>query len=252
MDNQANTIDQVIDQLDAIIADSVKNNDPLGFFAYIYRRTTAQIKQAILDGKFEDNARMEKFDVHFANKYLDAYRDYHAGKPVCGPWAVSFDIKNTRLTILQHIILGMNAHINYDLGLTAAEFTEGAPIESLKNDFMRVNTVLASLVDELQVKVGRVSRLMFLLDWAGKRSDEAIMNFSMEKARQQAWNLATILSELDDQERQSKLNKVDQKIADLGKIVKLPPGRLIKLLVGLVSAFEEKNVSTVIKKLEAP
>jgi hypothetical protein len=155
MNNQAKTIDEVLEQLDAIIADSVKNNDPLGFFAYIYRRTTAQIKQAILAKKFEDNERMEKFDVLFANKYLDAYRDFHNGSAVCSPWVVAFDVKTDKLTILQHIILGMNAHINYDLGMSAAEFSEGGPTDSLKNDFMKVNDVLASLVDELQVKVGR-------------------------------------------------------------------------------------------------
>jgi hypothetical protein len=82
----------------------------------------------------------------------------------------------------------MNAHINFDLGLTASEFSEDGRIDGLKNDFMQVNEVLAGLVDELQVKVGRVSRLMFLLDWLGARKDEAVMHFSMTKAREQAWN----------------------------------------------------------------
>jgi quinol monooxygenase YgiN len=102
MNSKAKTIDEVIEQLDAIIAESKKNNDPSGFFAYIYRRTTAQIKQAVIDGKFDDNARMEKFDVHFANKYLDAYSDYQNGLTVCSPWAIAFDAKKEKLTILQH------------------------------------------------------------------------------------------------------------------------------------------------------
>jgi len=246
------TIDEVLERLDEIIALSSANNDPLGYFAYIYRRTTAQIQQAIQESKFEDNPRMEKFDVHFANKYLQAYTDYQEGKVVCSPWAVAFDIKNTRLTILQHIILGMNAHINYDLGLTAAEFTKGAPVESLKNDFMLVNDVLASLVDELQLKVGRVSRLMFLLDWIGQRNDEAIMNFGMGKARQQAWNFAVGISNLSDPEKKAKIEDVEGFTANLGEMVKHPRGKLLAFVIKIIARFEEKDVRTVIQKLEAP
>jgi len=250
MSNQATTIAEVLEQLDAIIASSSANNDPLGYFAYIYRRTTAQIKQAIFDRKFEDNGRMEKFDVLFANKYLEAYRDFHNGLPVCGPWAKAFQAKKDPVTILQHIILGMNAHINYDLGLSAAEFTAGSLTESMKHDFMLVNDVLASLVDELQLKVGRVSKLMFLLDWISKRNDEVVMNFSMEKARQQAWNLATRLSVLTDGEKVAKMKEVDEIISKLGEIVISPPGKVMAFTIKIISFFESKDVKKIIAKLE--
>ncbi|MCU0371020.1 MAG: DUF5995 family protein [Bacteroidales bacterium] len=249
--NKANTIEEVLEKLDIIIAESVKNNDQLGYFAYIYRRTTAQIKQAIIDKKFEDNERMEKFDVEFATKYLQAYRDFHEGRPVCRPWAVAFDIKITRLTVLQHIILGMNAHINYDLGMTASEFSENGRIDDLKNDFMRVNDVLASLVDELQVKVGRVSRLMFLLDWIGKRSDEAVMNFSMEKARQQAWNFGKSLVASKEHEKKLRMSEVEEFTGNLGELVKHPPGRFFKFIIRLIYFFEVRDVKKVITELEA-
>lgn len=250
MNSKANTIDEVLDQLDAIIAESKKNNDPLGYFAYIYRRTTAQIKQAIIDKKFEDNARMEKFDVLFANKYLNAYHDFHNGLPVSKSWSAAFQAKKNTITILQHIILGMNAHINYDLGISAAEFTAGSPIESMKEDFMLVNDILASLVDELQIKVGRVSRLMFLLDWVSKKNDEVVLNFSMEKARQQAWNFATRLSELTDGEKDARMNEVDEIIGRLGEIVISPPGKVMAFTIKIIAFFELKDVKKIIAKLE--
>jgi hypothetical protein len=250
MDIPAKTIDEVLKQLDAIIADSVKNNDPSGFFAYIYRRTTAEIKKSIVKGEFEDNDRMEKFDVLFANKYLEAYRDFHGSLSVCRPWAAAFRAKNDRQTIIQHVILGMNAHINYDLGMAAAEFTRGGEIDKLKNDFMKVNEVLNSLVDELQVKVGRVSRLMFLLDWIGKRSDEEVMNFSMAKARQQAWNFATVLAVLPEQEQKNAIDKVDAIIGNLADTVKRPPVKLAAVVINIISRFEEKDVKKVLRRLE--
>lgn len=251
MNNQAKTIDEVLAKLDVIIAESVKNNDRLGFFAYIYRRTTAQIKQSILERKFEDNERMEKFDVLFANKYLEAYRDFHDGLPITRSWTAAFLAKQEKLTILQHIILGMNAHINYDLGLSAAEFGPVEKMSLLKNDFMLVNQVLASLVDELQVKVGRVSRMMFLLDWIGKRSDEVVMNFSMEKARKQAWNFATVLSVLPEEDKKAKMEETDEITGKLGELVKRPPGKILAYTLKIISFFEEKDVKKVIARLEA-
>jgi hypothetical protein len=250
MNNQAKTIDEVLEKLDVIIEESVKNNDRLGFFAYIYRRTTAQIKQAVLERKFEDNERMEKFDVLFANKYLDAYRDFQVGRPTTLSWTAAFQAKQERLTILQHIIMGMNAHINYDLGLSAAEFGPAEKIGDLKNDFMLVNQVLAGLMDEMQVKVGRVSRLMFLLDWIGKRSDEAVMNFSMAKAREQAWNFANALAVLPEHEKKSKMEEVDGIIGALAGVVKHPPGKPAAIVLKIISRFEEKDVKKVIEKLE--
>ncbi len=247
----AKTIDEVLEKLDVIIAESVKNNDHLGYFAYIYRRTTAQIKQAILEKKFEDNARMEKFDVLFANKYLEAYYNFHNGLPVCKSWAVSFQAKKERRTILQHIILGMNAHINFDLGMAAAEYTQGGDIGALKNDFMQVNEVLNSLVDELQLKVGRVSRLMFLLDWIGERNDEVVMNFSMEKARKQAWNFAVAMSVLDGRAKEAMIDEVDGIIGRLGDMIKHPPGKLLPFTLKIISFFEEKDVKKIIARLEA-
>jgi hypothetical protein len=251
MTNLAKTIDEVLEQLDAIIAQSIQANDPAGYFAYIYRRTTAQIKQAIIDNEFEDNQRIEEFDVVFANRYLSAYRDFHDGLPVCRSWEIAFQAKKERITILQHIILGMNAHINYDLGISADEYTAGSKIDNLKHDFMLVNDILASLVDELQVKVGRVSKLMFLLDWIGKRNDEAVMNFSMEKARKQAWNFAFTLSAFEGREKKATIDEVDHIIASLANKVKNPPGKILPMVIKFIARFEMKEVKTIIERLEA-
>ena len=54
------TIDEVILKLDLIIEETILANNYLGIFAYVYRRTTSKIKEAILEKRFEDNSRMEK------------------------------------------------------------------------------------------------------------------------------------------------------------------------------------------------
>jgi hypothetical protein len=246
----AKTIDEVLTELDLIIDSTVKENNFLGIFAYVYRRTTAQIKQAILEQQFEDTARMEVLDVAFANLYLMAFHSYATTKNCSASWQAAFSAKHEKITILQHVMLGMNAHINLDLGIAAATIAPGEELAGIKNDFMKVNQILSDLTNEMQHRVSKVSRLMFILDWTGNNTDEKIINFSMIKAREQAWNLACVLSESNENERKSVVEVTDRTIAALGAILKNPPGKLLKIALKAVAYFEEKNVKTIIHKLQ--
>ena len=235
--------------LDLIIDETVNDNNHLGIFAYVYRRTTAKIEEAILNKRFEDNRRMEKMDVTFANLYIKSYFEFKDNIPVSRAWQASFDAKDAKISIVQHLMLGMNAHINLDLGQAAALTEPGKRINSLKKDFMEVNKVLAELTDEMQKKLGRVSPLMFLLDIIGQRSDEKLINFSMIKARDQAWNLATVLARLNGEERRDRIIMADENVTSLSQILVHPPGKLLPFMVGILSMFEIKNTGKIVEKL---
>lgn len=244
------TIKEVLETLDLIIDETVNDNNKLGIFAYVYRRTTAKIEEAINNKRFEDNARMEKMDVIFANFYIQAYFDFKEGKPVSHAWEASFNARNKKISIVQHLMLGMNAHINLDLGQAAALTSSASQIQSLKNDFMEVNKVLAELTDVMQKKLNRVSPLMFLLDWIGHRQDEILVNFSMIKARDQAWMLAEELASLLGDKKEARIKRADQNVTSLSETLINPPGKLLKFAVRILGIFEEKKVSKIIKNLE--
>lgn len=245
----AKTIDEVLSELDIIIDTTVKENNYLGIFAYVYRRTTAQIKQAVSEKQFEDNHRMELMDVTFANLYLTAYTNYRAGKPCSASWNTAFSAAKEKITIVQHLMLGMNAHINMDLGIAASEIAQGKQIDDLKNDFMKVNQVLNDLTNEMQERLSKVSKLMFLLDWLGRNTDELIVGFSMVKAREQAWNLAKLLSIANENDKKTTIETADKAIAQLGQVIKHPPGKLLNMAVKIIALFEEKNIKTIIDGL---
>lgn len=249
---EANTIDKILNQLDQIIDETLTENSYACVFAYVYRRTTAQIKVAIDNKRFEDNVRMEKMDVIFANFYIAAYNGFKEEMPISKSWKASFDVQMKSLTSIQHLLLGMNAHINLDLGQAAARVAKGNKINDLEHDFMEVNKLLAELVDEMQRKLGKVSPLMLLLDWVGKRSDELMVNFSMVKARAQAWNLAKELSALqNDQDRKKRVEIADDNVALLSSLIVKPPGRILKFILKVISATEEKNVRKILERLTA-
>jgi hypothetical protein len=174
MNTLPSSIDEVLQKLDEIILETIHDNNYLGIFAYVYRRTTAEIKKGIIEKQFADNERMERMDVSFANKYISAYLNFHASSgPVSHAWAIPFQSGREKLTIMQHLLMGMNVHINLDLGVAASETAPGNAINGLKNDFMKVNDILAGLTKEMQARVGRISRWMFLLDWLSGNKDDA-------------------------------------------------------------------------------
>jgi len=244
------TMDEVLEELDRIIEETVKENNFWGIFAYVYRRTTAQIKKAVEDKLFEDNERMVLFDIAFAQLYIDAYHQYKNDKVVNLAWQRAFEFSKRRLSIIQHILLGMNAHINLDLGVAAAYISKGQDIDPMKKDFVLINQILAELVDEIQLKISRVSPLMFLLDWLGRREDEKMINFNIWKARNYAWKVACTLVRLEsEQEWQERIHLVDREVAHLAYQIYKPPLPLVRIALKTMGWFEERKVDKIINKL---
>ena len=243
------TIDQVLHRLDQIIDETIQANNYLGIFAYVYRRTTAQIKQAISENRFEDNERMEKFDVIFANRYLDAYDKFKLRQDIPKSWATAFLAKDQQLTIIQHLVMGMNAHISFDLGLAAAAIAPNNQIDDLKNDFMIVNQILQEIINEMQERISKVSRLMFLLDWVGATTDEKIINFGMVNARQFAWQFALGLSAVDGIAKDALIEQTDLTVSRLNQIIQTPRSRILNYSLRLISFFEIKKIEDIINNL---
>jgi hypothetical protein len=103
-------------------------------------------KKALEDiNKIKNSGRkvdLKKLDVIFANRYLEAYHAYKAGQRARKSWQISFEAKNKDLLLMQHLLLGMNAHINLDLGIAAAQTVESTQdIKTLHNDFNKINEV---------------------------------------------------------------------------------------------------------------
>ncbi|MEZ4775595.1 MAG: DUF5995 family protein [Bacteroidia bacterium] len=248
-ETQPQTIDEVLKELDRIIAENTRKNEYLGIFAYIYRRTTAEIKQGILNGEFEDNEGMERFDVTFAGFYIDAYRKFRRGERPSRSWMASFLAENRELSILQHICLGMNAHINFDLGQVAAKLAPGEKVYSLEKDFMKVNDILQSLIDEMQDRLGRTSFLVRLADWMGGRHDEFLIDFNMRKSRQRAWDIACKLAFLEGDEKAAVIEELDLEVESISREIRNPKNYFLGVALRFIHRFEERNVEKIIHKL---
>ncbi len=113
---------------------------------------------------FEDNRGMEKLDVLFANRYIDAYRAFQKNEIVTTSLRIAFQSSKEPLLILQHIFLGINAHINLDLGVAAAETMSRKNVEDINSDFNGRNTLLGDMIDSFQERLNAPSPFFKLVD----------------------------------------------------------------------------------------
>ena len=166
---------------------------------------------------------MERFDVIFANRYLDALDCWRNSGEPSGCWATTFQATGSHWPlVIQHLLLGMNAHINLDLGIAAAETCPGAQLPELKSDFDEINRVLHEMVDDVQQRIALVSPWMGILDRIGGRGDEAIVNFSLIKARDAAWAFAERLARAEGECRGREIARGDRFAGWLGRRVRRP------------------------------
>lgn len=251
MPGPAATIDEVIAQLGDVIARSLREGSRLGYFAALYRMVTVKVKEGIAAGRFDDGPRMERLDVTFANRYLDALERFQSGRRPTPCWLVSFEAAATwPPIILQHLLLGMNAHINFDLGIAAATVAPKDELPSLKHDFNEINTILAGLVDEVKSDINQLSPWIKLLDQIDPKADRAIVNFSMEKARNAAWRVAERLAPVPPGQWDPELARLDLEVTLLGRLVRRPIGKLINAGLLVIRSRETSDVAKVIQVLD--
>lgn len=248
----ATTITEVIEQLNEIVLHSLTNNDRAGYFAALYKRVTIAVSDKIKEGYFDDNARMEKLDVVFANFYLDAYKNYKAGQPCSASWKLAFD--STLLwkpMVIQHLLAGMNAHIGLDLGIAAATVSPGESVNSIQNDFNKINEILNQLVNEIKTELydmWPLSKILSNLN-TGKLENE-IAGFSMGLARDAAWQVSIDYAPLVTAEDKNRfITERDKKVASFGDQLIFIQSVWLRILQGIARVFEFGSISSKIKKL---
>lgn len=247
---EAKTIEEVIVKLDEIIEESYKEKTRFGYFASLYRLVTVTVRDKIQEGDyFQDNERMEKLDVIFANRYIVGYYDFKEGKADTLCWELSFKgVASGRYIILQQLLSAMNAHINLDLGIACAEVAPGDKIDGLYEDFVRINVLLASLVGTVQGDIDELSPWIGWIDQRSRGLDEAIVNWSVKKARDFAWELAKELAAAPNSEKDAIITKRDEKALKFGKKV-LSPGFFPWVLIMLIRWKEVKDPQKIIETL---
>ncbi|MEO6758439.1 MAG: DUF5995 family protein [Saprospiraceae bacterium] len=241
-------ITEVVAALDQIVSECKTTGNALGYFAVLYRQVTRRVRTGILAGEFEDNARMERLVVLFANRYLEAYSLFQQQLRLPQSWQVAFEAtRENGPIVMQHLLLGINAHINLDLGIAAVAAADSAPLASIQRDFNDINRVLSELVAVVKTKLGRLSPAFAWLMPLALSMDEKLVDFSIEEARDGAWRFAQQLKESPD--NLALITERDQIIYALGCCL-ARPNRRLQGIVQTIRWFERGSVSDRLMLLE--
>jgi hypothetical protein len=145
------TIADVVARMQRRLDDLPADLEHRRVFLATYQRTTDAVAAAITDARFEDPDWVERWDVAFAELYLAAHDADLAGERVPRPWRLAFDA-DPALPALRHVLLGINAHVNYDLPqamlavISERDFDDPVLLERRRRDHERIDGVLASRV----------------------------------------------------------------------------------------------------------
>jgi hypothetical protein len=221
------TIREVVQHLDELQAQWDAVGDYRGVFVRSYRAITLSMQMAVENEEFEDNAWMERLDVQFAREFFDALEAYEQDGAVPRCWRLAFDLAIARRTsVLQDLLLGMNAHIVRDLAvaLDKVGIGNGAQRESRRRDHDRVNEVLNGMIDDIQRDVSRhYSLALWLFDRIGGRRDEILTDKGIRASRSDAWRGAVNLADAPTAEiRQSLLGLLDSKASAAAELLATP------------------------------
>jgi len=231
--------------MDALIEAAELHSDPLGFFAAMYRGVTLRVREGIHKGRFEDGPRMDRFDAHFARRYLDALAAWRSGGALTRSWRLAFESADTHdLTIIQHLFLGVNAHINLDLAIATAEFN--AP--EMRADFNAINEIIGSLLEDVQRMISDFSPGFHLIDRSLLSIDEAVANFSLRRARRDAWYHAQVLTDLEAHDHERAVVYLDRRTSFLARLIRRPDG-ITGHVFRLAKALESDDTAAIVSTL---
>jgi len=185
---------------------------------------------AIERQEFNDPTWVNRLLQRFANYYfvaLDAYQLSPTSSPRV--WQLAHNsAKNPQVTSLQNLLLGVNAHINYDLVFTLVdllqpEWTGLSPSQrsSRYADHCQVNTVIGRTIDAAQDQV--LEPGMPLMNWIDTLLgplDEFLISRLITRWRESVCQNATCLLDTQEAGNQARLiGEIEAEALQTGKII---------------------------------
>lgn len=202
-------------------------HDRRAIFLGCYRLMTRNMLEAIDAGRFQDDAWVSQLLHRFADYYFDAldlYDQQRLDTPAV--WQIAFNAtRDEDVTTLQHLLLGVNAHINFDLVFTLVD--QLAPEWAALTDEQRaqrhadhtlVNRIIGETIDVVQDQV--IESFSPWTNWLDKLLgpvDEWLTSRLISHWREEVWdNAVRYLEAATPEERDALRQRVEEQAVRLG------------------------------------
>jgi hypothetical protein len=205
----AGVVEQLQVRIDTLPAGLAKRRA----FLETYRRITAAVGRAVTDGVFEDPAWVTRWDVTFAGLFLAVHDADLAHGDVPRPWRLAYEAPDD-LPVLRHLLLQLNAHVNYDLPrammavLPEQDFASPVLLQQRRRDHERIDTVLASRM-AVETRLNGLSHRF--RDWVLGPANRWSSRRFLRRSRQDVWNNLGVLQ----QARAAGVDAYEQRLREL-------------------------------------
>jgi len=216
--------------MQALIQDWTGSHDSRSIFLSCYQLMTRNTLQAIERDEFYDPNWVHQLLNRFADYYfvaLDAYEtDPQAASLV---WQLAHNAtRNPKAMTIQTLLLGVNAHINYDLVLTLVDVLtpEWSTLDDIQrenrhSDHDRVNTIIAASIDAVQDDILEPAMpIMGFIDDVFGRVDERLISHLIRHWRNDVWKHAMQLLCVESKQYQEELiAQVEEDALKIGRLI---------------------------------
>jgi hypothetical protein len=194
-----------------------QRGDRRAIFLGCYLLMTRNMMQAMDRGHFDDGIWVSSLLHHFAAYYFDAlnrYEEDHPSTPLV--WRGAHQAAAASETPAhQNLLLGVNAHINYDLALALVDALENewprlSPERrrTRRRDHNRVNQIIGETVDSVQDQVlERYQPSMDLVDKLMGPLDEWLASRLIAGWRDSVWEVAVEMLEAAGEEEREEIRR---------------------------------------------
>ena len=243
---------------DALIATMARDlaamqasGDRRAVFQLTYLTFSREVRAGVHAGQFEDSAWAIDMCCRFVEVYLEQCARWARRDPTqCGAWQLAFaESESGRASVLQAMLLGMNAHINYDLAFVtlgacraAGDLDQGGALSALRasqagvpivryRDFLRINQVAWESLPRIQDTVLSAFHPVFYLgNRLARRVTMAMGERILLHARESSWlQTALLLHARDDAERLAVEHLIDANATAIGRGIDLLSGRPMRM-----------------------
>lgn len=205
-----------------------KTGDRRFIFLRCYSMMSANMLTAIEEGRFANPAWVTGLMLRFADYYFDALKlyDKDPGQSSAVWQQVHNAAKLPETHVMQNLLLGVNAHINYDLPLALYDclHLEWAKLDERQqrlrqSDHETVNQIIGDTIDAVQdTVVEPLSPAMALVDQLMGRMDEWLLSQLITAWRHEVWNVAQrLLAASDESQHQIIRQEQEKRVLERGE-----------------------------------
>ena len=221
------TLDEVVTGLGVLEQRFRQQNDRRAVFATLYGVVSAEIRSRVANREFADNEWVQRYAVTFADLYRVALAAHQAGDDARVPraWTLAFDAARTGAgLVVQDMLLGINAHVNADLPLALTTVSIEPDRAARYRDHSAVNAVLAAVTERATERIAALyAPGLPAIDECAGAIDEMLSAFSLEVARESAWEGAVSLANArNDFERRLVTRLISTRSAALARLLLAP------------------------------